>query len=240
MNLLSISRLGAAEALLLFSSLALAQSSRPADCDANPRSMCVTGSLQSAASIPKSTNSGQLQVTFRNGLLRIDADNSTFRDTLNAVVAQIGAALEFPAGQLDEPIFAHIGPAPTREVIAQLLSGSHFNYVILYSPSDPATVARLVLTGADQTAESATLVPASVPVPGAPTPELYGSGFSTDPDAPSVVEAVPDQEPAGTAAWVHHDGVKLSGEDLDKMQKLQINQEQQQLRQQREQTAPPQ
>jgi hypothetical protein len=234
MNLLFTSRLGVA--LLLFSSLALAQSPHPAGCDTNPSALCMNSSSQSVPLIPESTGPEHLQVTFRNGLLRIDADNSMFSDTLRAVLAKIGAVLEFPAGELDERIFAHIGPAPVREVIVQLLNGSRFNYVILSSPSDPTTVARLILTGTAQTHESASPVPVPTQTDGAATAQLYGAGFSTDPDALSVVEPVLREESIGIAAssngqspnWAHHDGVKLSGEDLDKMQKLQLKQEQEQ------------
>jgi hypothetical protein len=234
MNLLSTSRLGVA--LLLFSSLALAQSPHPASCDTNPSALCINSSSQSVPLIPESTGPEHLQVTFRNGLLRIDADNSMFSDTLRAVVAKIGVLLEFPAGELDERIFAHIGPAPVREVIVQLLNGSRFNYVILSSPSDPTTVARLILTGTAQTHESASPVSIPTQTDAAATAPLYGAGFSTDPDALSVVEPVLREESIGIAVssngqslnWAHQDGVKLSGEDLDKMQKLQIKQEQEQ------------
>ena len=233
MNLLFASRLSVA--LLLFSSLALAQSPHPASCDTNPSALCMNSSSQSVPLIPESTGPEHLQVTFRNGLLRIDADNSMFSDTLRAVLAKIGAVLECPAGELDERIVAHIGPAPVREVIVQLLNGSRFNYVILSSPSDPTTVARLILTGTAQTHESASPVSVPTQADGAATASLYGAGFSTDPDALSVVEPV-SEESIGIAAssngqslnWAHHDGVKLSGEDLDKMQKLQIKQEQEQ------------
>jgi hypothetical protein len=252
MNLLSTSRLGAVEAVLLFSSLALAQSPQSASRDTNPRALSVDGSLQSAPPVPESTDPSHLLVTFRNGLLRIDADNSMLHDTLKAVVAEMGAVLEFPADELGERIFAHIGPAPAHEVIAQLLNGSRFNFVIVSSPSDPTSMEQLIITGVAQTHESA----APVPIPtqtdgaatdGAATAQLYGGGFNTDPGAPSMAEPIPPEESIGIGAtsegqspsWVHQDGAKLTGEDLDKMQKLQIKQEQQ-LQQLQQQNAPPQ
>jgi hypothetical protein len=66
--------------------------------------------------------------------------------------------------------------------------------------------------------------------------QLYGAAFGVDPDAPPA-EPVSSQAPSGVAApgaspvasWIHNDGSKVSGEDLDRMQKMQIQQEQQQF-----------
>ena len=41
---------------------------------------------------------------------------------------------------------AHLGPGPARDVLAALLNGTHFNYVMLGSPAHPDSVERLILT----------------------------------------------------------------------------------------------
>jgi len=84
-------------------------------------------------------------VTFDNGQLTIVAQNSTLGDILRAVRAKTGATVEVP-GNATERVVAKIGPGPAREVLASLLNGSHFNYVMLGSPTKADMVDRIILT----------------------------------------------------------------------------------------------
>ena len=45
----------------------------------------------------------------------------------------------------DERVFNVLGPGPTKEVLAALLSNSHFNYAMAESPNDPNTLASVVV-----------------------------------------------------------------------------------------------
>ena len=83
------------------------------------------------------------QVNFENGQLTIVALNSTLGDILRAVRKHTGAEIEFPA--INERVVIHLGPGPAREVIAELLNGSRFNYVLIGSPEDPTQLTRIVL-----------------------------------------------------------------------------------------------
>src|SRR5216683_1294008 len=239
----------AAVMLLASSSLMCAQSSQPGVCNMDSDGFCVTGAVQAApllspAPQPKlqlessPAPQNKLQVEFRGDLLRIDAENITLRDTLKAVSARTGAEMQFPAGELEDRIFVHLGPGSARDVVTQLLNGAPFNYVILSSASEPGGIMRVILssrTGVNR--ESVTSeAPASPPNEAAVT-QLYGSGFAVDPDAPAA-EPVPSQavtSASPAASWIHNDGPKLSGEYLDRMQKTQIQQEQQQFAQQAQQ-----
>lgn len=82
-------------------------------------------------------------VTFENGQLTIVAPNSTLGDVLRAVRKQTGAEIDVPDAR--ERVAATIGPGPAQEVMAQLLNGSRFNYVLLGSPQDPKSLTRIVL-----------------------------------------------------------------------------------------------
>lgn len=84
------------------------------------------------------------QVSFQGGQLTISAQNSTLGDILKAVRAQTGATIELP-GTASERVVGHFGPAPPRDVLASLLNGSHFNYLLLGSPTDPAALDRVIL-----------------------------------------------------------------------------------------------
>ncbi len=83
------------------------------------------------------------QVTFENNRLTIVAPNSTLADILRAVRKQTGAEIEIPSAP--ERVVTRIGPGPAREVVAELLNGSRFNYVLLGSPSDESALSRVVL-----------------------------------------------------------------------------------------------
>jgi hypothetical protein len=85
------------------------------------------------------------QVTFHNGQLTIIATNSTLGDILRAVRAETGASVEIP-GNAMERVAVQLGPGPARDVLATLLNGSHFNYVMLGSPTDPTVVDKIILT----------------------------------------------------------------------------------------------
>jgi hypothetical protein len=85
------------------------------------------------------------QVSYDHGELTIVARNSVMGDILRAVRDQTNATLDVPANA-NERVVGQIGPGPPREVLAQLLNGSRFNYVILGSATDANQVARVILT----------------------------------------------------------------------------------------------
>ena len=83
------------------------------------------------------------QVSFQNNQLTIVAPNSTLADILRAIQKQTGAEIEIPPAP--ERVVTHLGPGPAREIVAELLNGSRFNYVLLGSPSDETVLTRVVL-----------------------------------------------------------------------------------------------
>jgi hypothetical protein len=105
------------------------------------------------------------QVTYENNQLTIVAPNSTLADILRAVRKQTGADIEVPAAP--ERVVTHLGPGPAREVMADLLNGSRFNYVLLGSPSDQSALTRVVLVAKSGPQE---ITPNPV-VAGTPPPE---------------------------------------------------------------------
>ncbi len=99
------------------------------------------------------------KVSYQGGLLTISAQNSTLGEILRDVRKLTGASIEIPAGaSTNERVVTHLGPGAPRDVMAVLLNGSSFNYVMLGSNSDPAAISSVVLMakpsapGATQTA----------------------------------------------------------------------------------------
>ncbi len=87
-----------------------------------------------------------LEVTYRNGLLSIVANKATLSEVLYAVQQRTGADISIPAGAEQERVVAEFEPAPAPEVLAHLLNGSNFNFLILSAPDDPRHLDRVVLS----------------------------------------------------------------------------------------------
>jgi hypothetical protein len=84
------------------------------------------------------------QVIYQSGQLTILAPNSTLGDILRAIRKQTAAEIDIPANA-NERVVTSLGPGSAREVVAELLNGSRFNYVLLGSPSDASLLTRVVL-----------------------------------------------------------------------------------------------
>ena len=102
-------------------------------------------------------------VIYLNGKLSISAKNSTLGDVLRAIANKTGAAIDVP-DNANERVVSQLGPAPARDVMASLLNGSHFNYVMVGSENDPNSVVRVVLTAKSDKGETGTAVASSNPV----------------------------------------------------------------------------
>jgi hypothetical protein len=107
------------------------------------------------------------QVAFQRGLLTIIAENSTLGDILRAVRNQTGAAVDVP-GNATERVVGNFGPGPARDVLASLLNGSHFNYVLLGSATNPDALERVILTVKSNTGEQPTATENASVTPPAP------------------------------------------------------------------------
>ena len=95
---------------------------------------------------PAATSPSSLEVTYRDGLLTIDAHNSSLADVLTAVAEKTGVAIDVPPSAASlERIVEHSGPGPATDVLSRLLNGSAFDFVIVGSPQAPHTPTRILL-----------------------------------------------------------------------------------------------
>jgi hypothetical protein len=85
------------------------------------------------------------QVSYLNGELLVIAHGSTLADILSAVSRQTGAVIDVPPGSGGERVVGRTGPGPARDVLAALLNGSQYDYVIVASFPNPARVEHVVL-----------------------------------------------------------------------------------------------
>jgi hypothetical protein len=85
-------------------------------------------------------------------------------DVLNAVRQKTGANVDMPAGS-GERVVGQFGPGAPRDVMAQLLNGSHYDYVLLGSAADPHALNKIVLMAKSSGPEPAPTQQANQPQP---------------------------------------------------------------------------
>jgi len=194
------------------------------------------------------------KVTFEGGQLSIVAHNCTLADVLRAVKKQLGADLDVPPNAT-ERVVADLGPGRPRDVITDLLNGTHFNYVIVGSASDPSAVQSLALTPKTGGTETAAAAPPSRPgvpprgfQPGMqavqgtqpPAEAAQADDDNTEPPEEATDQADQDEPPAQQQAD-QNQGQQTPKTPEQLLQELQRQQQQQQQGQQAGQTgqAPP-
>jgi hypothetical protein len=129
-----------------------------------------------------------LDVSYRDGLLGIRASKVTLSQVLFAVQQRTGAEVSIAAGAEQEQVVADIAPAPAQEVLARLLNGSHFNFLILSASDDPRQLDRVILS---PRAEGATM-----PLPEMPAQDITPQGDDAlPPREPQAPEIAPGQVP---------------------------------------------
>ncbi len=175
------------------------------------------------------------QVTYQNEQLTIVAPNSTLGDILRAVRKQTGAEIEIPAAP--DRVVTHLGPGPARAVVAELLNGSRFNYVLLGSPANDALLTRVVLvakTGPDLSSANGPALaeqqqPGNVP-PNMAQPEAMAETNDADAATDDSTDDAADQAAAEAEqpATPEPPGVKTPQEMLQEMQQRQMQLQQQQ------------
>jgi hypothetical protein len=120
---------------------------------------------QTSGSTANQTPAAPPQVTFQDGRLAIRAENSTLGDVLRAVHDATGATIDSP-GLSSERVYVNLGPGEPRDILASLLNGSHYDYILMGSPQAPNSLARVMLT----TRQAASAQPASAPAQAVPRP----------------------------------------------------------------------
>jgi len=98
------------------------------------------------AVVPPEPAQPTVTVTYENGMLRIRAEKVTLSQVLYEVHLRTQAEIAIPAGAEQEQVIADLGPAPARDVLAELLNGSSYNFIFV---GDELTLERVILTRRD-------------------------------------------------------------------------------------------
>lgn len=124
-----------------------------------------------------------LQVSYLHGMLSIRSNKATLSEVLYAVQQKTGADIAIPAGAEQERVVVSVEPAPAPEVLARLLNGSRFNFLIVSAPDNPNKLDRVILS----TRMDGNFV--------APLPQMQNSDENSDDDEPAVVRNNQQQQP---------------------------------------------
>jgi hypothetical protein len=124
-----------------------------------------------------------LQVSYLHGMLSIRSNKATLSEVLYAVQQKTGADIAIPAGAEQEKVVASVEPAPAPEVLARLLNGSRFNFLILSAPDDPNKLDRVILS----TRTEGNFV--------SPLPQMQNDDNAGEDDEPAVVRNNQQQQP---------------------------------------------
>lgn len=166
------------------------------------------------------------QVSYKDGQLTIVAPNSTLGDILRGVRKHTSADIEIPP-TASERVVTRLGPGPAPEVMAELLNGSHFNYILLGAPDNANQLVKVVLVA--KTSDTPTPGPGDKAAPRAaadspdasdPDPADDAADDNTDPSAPTA-EAEQPPAPAEQPA------VKTPQQLMQEMQQRQLQMQQQ-------------
>jgi hypothetical protein len=161
-------------------------------------------------------------VSYVDGQLSINAENVPMGDVIEAIRVRTGIAVEFPSEPMKDPVFDHVGPAPLRDALTQLLYGSGFNYIIQTSSKAPQTVTKLVLSTQLRVASSDPPQHANQPLPNQPDIAELPANNEIPIQSTPVPSARQQGIPVGfDVQQAAKDSGKTPGQILDELQKRQ-------------------
>ncbi|WP_131991222.1 hypothetical protein [Acidipila rosea] len=189
---------------------------------ANPANSYGSGLQRTPPSLLDQASS-PAKISFSEGRLAVDANNSSLLSILQQIATQSGMKIE--GSSKDQRIFGTYGPGAPREVILSLLEGSGYNVVMVGATAH----------GVPRRLELSTRGQESVPPPQASVQESSADDNDSgaddgqippaEPMPPQVItpasQAPPPQAPA-------QDGVKTPQQLLQELQRMHDQQQQQQ------------
>jgi hypothetical protein len=157
---------------------------------------------------------------------------------------QTGASVDVPANAT-ERVVGRFGPGPARDVVASLLNGSHFNYVLVGSETDPTGLDRVVLISkpasdqapVEQARFQGRMQPAPQPVENGDAANDDDAAQDMIPDASEATDEQANQAQGEEPAQAQPPGQSAIKTPEQLLQELQ--QRQQQMQQQQGAPVPP-
>lgn len=172
------------------------------------------------------------QVTYRDGMLTVQAVNSTLGSLLQTIRNKTGIQFE-GAENAQERVAVSIGPAPQAEVLASIFNGSGFDYVAIAREDNPSIVQRVIMTPKARGAGvAAAFTPVQPQTPAQPEPdeEIPDEQVDSEPqDTPVQPPPVTPPPQAQQQQQPQPQGTPKTPEQLlEELKQMQLQQQQQQ------------
>jgi hypothetical protein len=144
------------------------------------------------------------EVSYTNGQLSVVANNNSLAETLAEIRNLTKAKIEGVQPGAAERISGEFGPDTPRAVVGALLANSHYNFILVSPPGNPASLQRIVLSepapepvAAVQPAPQPSMQTVPAPEPAA---QIVPTAQPNRLEKPSAdVPAVVDHQPNGSA-----------------------------------------
>ncbi len=105
----------------------------------------IAGDVQQSQRTNVTTPAAPPVVTYRDGLLTVQATNSSLSSVVTAIRNKTG--IEFEGMEnVSERVALSLGPAPEGEVLSALFSGPKYDFVAIGRPDSPGIVQRVIVT----------------------------------------------------------------------------------------------
>jgi hypothetical protein len=125
-----------------------------------------------------------LRVGFDRGLLTISARKASLAEVLYQVHLRTGADIPIPSGAEQEQVAIQAGPGPAKDVLAALLNGSRFNFILQGTAQDPQGISSVILSPKSNITESSYSPPVPTPPQPIETPQPQLAAPTTPPNTP--------------------------------------------------------
>jgi hypothetical protein len=180
---------------------------------------------------PSQRPPARAQITYSDGTLSVSADNSSLNQILRQIAGNTG--MKITGGVSDERVFGHYGPAPTAQILAELLDGTGSNMILVQR--DSAEPAELILTprqggttppnpnaaAFDERSESQETSPGQAVQPAPAAAPRYNSNI------PPANPGTPATSPATATPLESPNGIKTPQQIYEQLQRLRSQQQQQ-------------
>lgn len=126
------------------------------------------------ARLPAPVPEKKVTIFFQHGLLSLTSNQGSLAEVLTEIGLATGADMSIPAGAEQEKVVASLGPGSPRDVLAQLLNGSRYNFIIMGSSADANQLARVLISVKSPGEVDIPILPSPAPQadPGPPPPDV--------------------------------------------------------------------
>jgi hypothetical protein len=125
------------------------------------------------------------KISYVDGQLRIDAFDITLADVLTKVADLTGVIIEIPPGARTEHLpVVQLGPGTARQVLAELLSDSTFDFLIQSPSADPEKLQSVLLIPRDKKGGGTTTADGTARPPRGPSALAAAQPEAPVPDSP--------------------------------------------------------